>query len=179
MSFDVRFRKVAFFWKSSMDVLIYLQQRINWGSSTALIGSSVVVIASLLFGSSLYSALSIIRPQHLTSFVYKTSLFAERQWSYLPHIWKTFSKCSRGYASVLVFTVNASIHAFMACFMPSNKGGIVEWKYLLAVSSPYSTLVDKNVYCGAVIPNDLYESGSRGHCQKPEQSWERQSVGFL
>lgn len=120
-------------WKSAKDVLIHLQQCMYWHSPAALIGSSIVLIASTFLGSSFYPVLSMIRPHHLTSFLYNTAFFAERYELCFLHIWKNLSKWRSSCASVLVCKVNLFIFEPVACFMLSNNDGIVDWKYTQTV----------------------------------------------
>lgn len=135
-----------------MEVLIHQPKCMSWHNSAALFGSSMVRIPYKFLGSILCPSISMIRTYYLTFLVYDTDFFAERYSFYLLHILKNSSKWFRSCDSVLVCRVKSSLRAFTACFMLSNNGGIVAWKYAGACFSPWRTWVDTKVPCGATMP---------------------------
>lgn len=141
----------------------------KWHSSAASNGSSIVLIDSILIRSNLYSVLSMIRRHHSTSFVNNTDFFDEKYKLCILHIWKNSSDWRSSCASVLVCKVKSSMHAFMVCVMLCNNAGAVDWLYALAYFIPRSTRVDRNVSCGAIMPQASHDFWSRGHCQYLEQ----------
>lgn len=82
--------------------------------------------------------------EELAFFAYKIRL-------YLMHVVKDSSKWFINSASNLGLTMQSSIHALIAFVKLRNNGGMFNWKYAAVSLRPWSTPVDMNVPCEAII----------------------------